>query len=75
MKADTVSEMESALEVRTTAPGFADRVGEAVERKHTQLVVGLDHVDDAVVAFRLALRPVHESRASASGRARAGRRR
>jgi orotidine-5'-phosphate decarboxylase len=26
----------------TEAPGFADRVGEAVERKHTQLVVGLD---------------------------------
>ncbi|TML22702.1 MAG: orotidine-5'-phosphate decarboxylase [Actinobacteria bacterium] len=46
MKADTVSEMESALEVRTTAPGFADRVGEAVERKHTQLVVGLDPILD-----------------------------
>src|SRR5207253_9590238 len=39
---DTVSGMESALEAPAPAPGFADRVGEAVERKRTQLVVGLD---------------------------------
>jgi orotidine-5'-phosphate decarboxylase len=38
----TVSEVEDVLVVRTEALGFADRVGEAVERKHTQLVVGLD---------------------------------
>src|SRR5207244_11763867 len=42
MKDGTVSEMESALEVTVPTAGFADRVGEAVERKHTQLVVGLD---------------------------------
>jgi orotidine-5'-phosphate decarboxylase len=46
MKGGTVSVMESALELPTTAPGFADRVGEAVERKHTQLVVGLDPLLD-----------------------------
>jgi orotidine-5'-phosphate decarboxylase len=34
--------MESAAELRLPEPGFADRIGEAVERKHTQLVVGLD---------------------------------
>jgi orotidine-5'-phosphate decarboxylase len=34
--------MESALEVTTPTTGFADRVAEAVEHKHTQLVVGLD---------------------------------
>jgi orotidine-5'-phosphate decarboxylase len=35
--------MESArLALQTKAPGFADRVGEAVERKRSQLVVGLD---------------------------------
>jgi orotidine-5'-phosphate decarboxylase len=38
-----VSGVESArLALQTTAPGFADRVGEAVERKRSQLVVGLD---------------------------------
>src|SRR2546422_602548 len=39
---DTVSGMESALEVSIPTPGFAERVGEAVERMHTQLFVGLD---------------------------------
>jgi orotidine-5'-phosphate decarboxylase len=39
---DTVSGMENALAIATQTPGFADRIGEAVERKHTQLVVGLD---------------------------------
>jgi orotidine-5'-phosphate decarboxylase len=34
--------MESATELAVLQSGFADRIGEAVERKHTQLVVGLD---------------------------------
>jgi orotidine-5'-phosphate decarboxylase len=34
--------MESAAELAVAHSGFADRIGEAVERKHTQLVVGLD---------------------------------
>jgi orotidine-5'-phosphate decarboxylase len=34
--------MESAAELVPQEPGFADRIGEAVERKHTQLIVGLD---------------------------------
>jgi orotidine-5'-phosphate decarboxylase len=34
--------MESAAELAVYAPGFADRIGEAVERKHSQLIVGLD---------------------------------
>ena len=42
MSLASVWPMESALEATAPEPGFADRVGEAVERKHTQLVVGLD---------------------------------
>jgi len=42
MRSATVFGVEDALAVRTEALGFADRVGEAVERKHTQLIVGLD---------------------------------
>ena len=34
--------MESATELAVHQSAFADRIGEAVERKHTQLVVGLD---------------------------------
>jgi orotidine-5'-phosphate decarboxylase len=34
--------MESAVELKPAVPAFADRLGEAVERKHSQLIVGLD---------------------------------
>jgi orotidine-5'-phosphate decarboxylase len=63
MNGGTVSVMESALELPTTAPVFADRVGEAVERKHTQLVVGLDP--------RLDLLPMELRGESVLGRAAA----